>query len=740
MMDARPLDLHYACRDGNEAEVQSILSRDSVGIDRRGPNAKTPVFIAAERGLKSIYDLLVNRGCDFSKTDDNNNNILHAACTGGNVDIVEDIISRDATLLNKGGHHRKTPVMFAVEHCHEGVFQMLLDKNCDLKTADALGYTVLHWACLGGSANIVKHLLSQENVDMNVKGTDGVTPLMAAGRNGHEQVFDMLVEQGCYLSVVDGHSNNVLHHASRGGCLGIVEFILTKDVVDINKRGKNGLSSVMIAAEKGHRGIFYLLINKGCDLKGVSKLGNNILHCAACGGSVEVVEYLLSRRIVDINSKGCGGITPVQMAAMMKQLEVFLLLVNSGCNLTITDVNNDNVLHHACRGGATGIIEYVLSQDIVDVNGKGKNDLTPVMIAAEKAHKDIFYLLLSKGSDLSGRSVSGDYILHCASIGGNVEIIEYLLSQGVDDINSKGQLGATPVMMAAQKVRREAFGLLVSRGSDLTVVDENNDSLLHHACSGGCVDIVEYVISVSRNDINRRGQHGLTPVMMAAYKGNTLAFHALAKTQCDMSLKSDNNLNLFHIACISGNVEIVEYLMSSGADIHSKGGEHDRTPVSMAAMKGHRLVFDLLVNEGCCVTDADADTNNILHHAVIGGNKEIVGYLLTNEIFDINTPGQYLRTPVMMAAESGRKPVFELLVEKGCDLTVVDESRNNILHSACCGGNLDIVEYVISKHLVDINGRSAGGNPIEVAETNGHKDVVDLLKRKGGKAHSCVIS
>ncbi|XP_046557347.1 serine/threonine-protein phosphatase 6 regulatory ankyrin repeat subunit A-like [Haliotis rubra] len=739
-MDARPPDLHDACRDGNEAEVQSILSRDSVGIDRRGPNAKTPVLIAAERGVKPIYDLLINRGCDISKTDDNNNNILHAACKGGNVDIVEDVISRDAALLNRGGHHRKTPVMLAVEHCHEVVFHLLLDNGCDPKTADALGYTVLHWACLGGSPSIVKHLLSQGNIDINVKGTDGVTPVMAAGRNGHEQVFDMLVEQGCDLSIVDGHSNTVLHHASRGGCLAIVEFILTQDVVAINKRGKNGLSPVMIAAEKGHKDIFYLLINKECDLKGVSKLGNNILHCAACGGCVEVVEYLLSRRTVDINSKGCGGITPVLMAALMNQHEVFLLLVNTGCDLTVTDANNDNVLHQACRGGATSIIEYVLSQDIADINGKGRNRLTPVMIAAEKAHKDIFYLLLSKGSDLSGKSVYGDYILHCASIGGNVEIIEYLLSQGVDDINSKGQLGATPVMMAAQKVRREAFGLLVSRGSDPAVVDENNDSLLHHACSGGCVDIVEYVMSVSRIDINRRGQHGLTPIMMAAYKGNSLAFHALAEVQCDMSLKSDSNLNIFHIACISGNVEIVEYLMSNGADMHLEGGEHDRTPISMAAMRGHRVVFDLLVKEGCCITDVDADSNNILHHAVIGGNKEIVEYLLANEIFDINSPGQFLRTPVMMAAENGRKPVFELLVKKGCDLTLVDESGNNILHAACCGGNLDIVEYVLSRDLLDINARGAGGNPIEVAETNGYKDVVDLLKRKGGKAHRCVIS
>ncbi|XP_046330259.2 ankyrin repeat domain-containing protein 50-like [Haliotis rufescens] len=739
-MDARPPDLHDACRDGNEAEVQRILSLDSVGIDRRGPNAKTPVLIAAERGFKPIYDLLVNRGCNISKTDDINNSILHAACKGGNVDIVEDVISRDAALLNRRGHHRKTPVMFAVENSHVGIFHLLLDKYCDLKAGDTLGYNVLHWACLGGSASIVQHLLAHGNVDTNGRGSDGVTPIMAAARNGHKQVFDMLVEQGSDLSFVDGHSNNVLHHACRGGCLDIVEFILTQVVVDINRRGRNGLSPVMIAAEKGHKEIFYLLVSKECDLKGVSKLGNNILHCAACGGCVEVAEYLLSQKTVDLNSKGHGGITPVLMAALMNQHEMFLLLVNTGCDLTTTDANKDDVLHQACRGGATSIVEYVLSQDIADINGKGKNGLTPVMIAAERAHKDIFYLLLSKGSDLSGRSVSGDYILHCASIGGNVEIIEYLLSQGIDDINSRGQLGATPVMMAAQKVRREAFGLLVSRGSDLTVVDENNDSLLHHACSGGSVDIVEYVLSVSRKDINRRGQHGLTPIMMAAYKGNSLAFHLLAEIHCNMSLKSDKNLNIFHIACISGNVEIVECLISKGADMSSEGGEHDRTPISMAAMKGHRMVFDLLVREGCCLTDADADSNNILHHASIGGNAEIVEYLLANEIHDINSPGQFWRTPAMMAAENGRKSVFELFVKRGCDLTPVDESENNILHAACCGGNLDIVEYVLSRELVDINSQGAGGNPVKVAEANGHKDIVDLLKRKGCKTQSCVIS
>ena len=75
-------------------------------------------------------------------------------------------------------------------------------------------------------------------------------------------------------------------------------------------------------------------------------------------------------------------------------------------------------------------------------------------------------------------------VLHRAAEGGNDEIIEKLLSLELD-IDSRISAGTTPLMVAAVNGRLNAFNILLERGSDPTLKNNNGFTVLHRAAEGG---------------------------------------------------------------------------------------------------------------------------------------------------------------------------------------------------------------------------------------------------------------
>ncbi|XP_046563508.1 ankyrin repeat domain-containing protein 50-like [Haliotis rubra] len=397
--------------------------------------------------------------------------------------------------------------------------------------------------------------------------------------------------------------------------------------------------------------------------------------------------------------------------------------------VTQTGPRVDTDIHTACKKGDLDRLRRILSKDLEDVNRRGKDGLTPAMIAARFGHRRMVDILVSKGSELHLLADNTNNILHEACIGGHVDMVKYVLSQKVADINIRGQYGRTPVMLAAEMGHRAVFDLLVREGADVSLVDDNKNNILHVACIGGHVDMVKNVLSQKVADINSRGQYGRTPVMLAAEKGYRAVFDLLVRKGADVSLVDDNKNNILHVACFGGHVDMVKYVLSQKvADINSSG-QYGRTPMMMAARKGHREVFDVLVREGADVSLVDDYRDNILHVACIGGHVDMVKYVLSQKVADINSRGQYGRTPVMMAAVKGHREVFDLLVREGADVSLVDDDGNNILHVTCIEGHVDMVKYVLSHRRLQTStvGVSTGRTPVMMAAVKGTEKYLTYL-------------
>ncbi|XP_067669900.1 ankyrin repeat domain-containing protein 50-like [Haliotis asinina] len=630
-----------------------------------------------------------------------NYDLRHASLMG-NVDAVRQILSDKSEDINCSGEDGRSPVMCAASEGHGEVLTLLVKEGADLSLVDSKRENVLHVACLGGHEDIVKYLLTLNTVNIHSKGSYGRTPLMKAAEKGHREVFDLLIENGGDVSSLDDIYNNILHVACIGGYVKMVKHILSLGVVGVNSKGQYGRTPAMMAASCRHKNVVEVLKNEGADLSLVDNDGNNILHMACIGGHPEVLKFVLSLNIVDINSKGQHQQTPVRMVDIRKHRPVFDLLVSKGADLSQVDDKGENILHVACLEGHLDLVKDIVTNDRVDVNSRGRYGRTPVMKAAEKGHMDVLNLLISKGGDVTLTDDNDNNILHVACIGGHVEMVELVISQGMVDINNLGQYGMTPAMMAAGCQYIEVLKFLVEKEADLSLTDNDSNNILHLACIGGHLEVVKFVLSLNIVDIHTKGQHQQTPIRMVDIRKHRPVFDLLVSKGADLSQVDDKGENILHVACLEGHLDLVKDIVTNDrVDVNSRG-RYGRTPVMKAAEKGHMDVLNLLISKGGDVTLTDENDNNILHVACIGGHVEMVKHIVAAKVADIDSRGQYGRTPVLMAAGAGHMVVVETLVRDGADMNLRDDDGNNILHVASYGGHLNIVKHVISLKIVDI--------------------------------------
>ncbi|XP_048242525.1 uncharacterized protein LOC124119609 [Haliotis rufescens] len=732
---------HIACIKGHVSVVEYLLTCEHITIDMRDRlRDQTAVMMAAKGGHCDVYNLLVLEGADLSLTALHNRDCLMLACHGGNVSIVEHLLSLKTFDINRReGSQKQTAVMMAAEKGHYEVYNLLVLEGADLSLIDRYNMGCLMLACEGGNVSIVKHLLSLKTFDINRRG--GVfkeTAVMMAAEKGHYEVYNLLVLEGADLSLIDGYNRGCLMLACNGGNVYIVKHLLSLKTFDINRRGWGKQTAVMMAAERRHSDVFDLLVLEGADLSLTDEDNRDCLMLACNGGNESIVKHLLSLKTFDINRRGVWSKqTAVMMAAERGHCDVYNLLVLEGADLSLTDEDNMDCLMLACKRGNVSMVKHLLSLETFDINRQGGwSKQTAVMRAVERGHCDVYNLLVLEGADLSLTDEDNMDCLMLACKRGNVSMVKHLLSLETFDINRQGGWSKqTAVMRAVERRHSDVYNLLVLEGADLSLTDKDNMDCLMVACEEGNVSIVKHLLSLETFDINRRGWGKQTAVMMAAKRGRYDVYNLLLLEGADLSLTDGYNMDCLMLACEEGNVSIVKHLLSLKTfDINRREGSRKQTAVMMAAKRGCYDVYNLLVFEGADLSLTDEDNRDCLMLACDGGNVSIVKHLLSLKTFDINRRGGLSKqTAVMMAAERGHCDVYNLLVLEGADLSLTDEDNRDCLMLACEGGYVSIVKHLLSLETCDINGRGWLSKQTAVmrAAERGEYDFYKLLLKKG---------
>ena len=109
-----------------------------------------------------------------------------------------------------------------------------------VKTRDSSGHTLLHWAALGGSTELVEILLCHGALlDVHSDNDYGPRPIHWACVHGHVTVIDQFLDKGVSIETMDYNRCTPLLIAAQYGQSLVISYLLkkgaNKDHVDINK-------------------------------------------------------------------------------------------------------------------------------------------------------------------------------------------------------------------------------------------------------------------------------------------------------------------------------------------------------------------------------------------------------------------------------------------------------------------------------------------------------------------------
>jgi uncharacterized protein len=127
-----------------------------------------------------------------------------------------------------------------------------------------------------------------------------------------------------------------------------------------------------------------------------------------------------------------------------------------------------------CSGGHRDIVLFLLDRGAV-IDAQSDIGFTPLLLACTCGNTSVVRLLIDRGADPTIAEARGVLPLHLASSTGNLENIRILLghSSGSATINHRGPSGSTPIMCAGAYGRVEAVKLLLERGADPTITNDN---------------------------------------------------------------------------------------------------------------------------------------------------------------------------------------------------------------------------------------------------------------------------
>jgi ankyrin repeat protein len=165
--------------------------------------------------------MLLDAGAKVDSANPDDETALMVAIKGGNFPIVDMLVDLRANVNVVEKFHNQTPLMYASGEGRADIVKLLLSKGADVKpralytdwpsqvTSEPRtqyrsvgGLNALMYAVRAGCYSCVEQLLAA-GADINFPTPEGVTPLMLALDNSHNEVAKLLMDKGAYLDVWD---------------------------------------------------------------------------------------------------------------------------------------------------------------------------------------------------------------------------------------------------------------------------------------------------------------------------------------------------------------------------------------------------------------------------------------------------------------------------------------------------------------------------------------------------------
>ncbi|MBY0352911.1 ankyrin repeat domain-containing protein [Candidatus Babeliales bacterium] len=353
-----------------------------------------------------------------------------------------------------------------------------------LQNADVLPEIIVH-ASAGDAKELQKYLKKNKKIDINTIFWEGKNTLHWAAEKGHTECVKLLL-------------------ATKKK--GVLKKRYTKPRANVNAASLNaGLTALALAVIGNHLPCAEVLIEHGADVNCQNTMGLTALHIAANNGWYDCLKLLLDNQANVATAPTEGeyiNITALHLAAQNGHLACIELLLNRGAHVSTPGAfpTQRTCVHLAAEGGRTTCLALLLqngglalidAQDAETFEGDTRINVggsTALHLAIQCNAPACAQLLLHHGANQNIPDSDGFTPLQWAIVDNVQELYQLLLEDPKLTINAQNKYGETALHHAVEANNVTATTMLLERGANPTIKNNNNQtpailaaSLNHHA-------------------------------------------------------------------------------------------------------------------------------------------------------------------------------------------------------------------------------------------------------------------
>ncbi|CAH8451148.1 unnamed protein product [Schistosoma haematobium] len=568
------------------------------------------------------------------------------------------------------------------------LIEWLIDQGIAVSDCNVEGQTPLHLAARYGYLEAAACLL-RRGAEPNVADWHGFTPLHLAAKYGHSHIIQLLVQGfGADLScttIPGGHTA-----ASLASTECVRRLIAELSLSPVN----NTLSSSQKSPTEKHVTDSSAHIPSAPDAEKTQSTvvcSQQVIPFLVCSGSHSqdnsnmFYDPKYSQKPTPNNPSSTNRSTTttlpisstdyVSPSGSHSWADIVLQLLEAAKSGDVEMVRRLITTHHysVCPDGAANELCTESSEsctvtaplDLINCRDIDGRHSTPLHFAAGYNRLAIVELLLQYKADVHAKDKGGLVPLHNACSYGHAKVAELLIQHGAN-VNVTDLWRFTPLHEAAAKGKFEICRLLLKHGAD--PLKKNRDG---HTPIDLVKDTDSDVYDLLRGDI---------AVLEAAKKGNLTKIKRLVTSEnINCRDTQGRNSTPLHLAAGYNNIETLEFLLESGADVNAKdkGG---LIPLHNASSYGHVDVAALLIRYGTSVNAVDKWGYTPLHEAAQKGRTQLCALLLAHGA-DPKIRNQENQTPFELAtADDVKSLLLDVMLHTTACITTV--SKENVLSSS----------------------------------------------------------
>jgi ankyrin repeat protein len=570
------------------------------------------------------------------------------------------------------------------------------------------------------------------------------SPVADAAMKGDTDAVRALLKTGVDVNAAQGDGMTALHWASIKGDAELAQMLIYAGANTKATTRLGGYSPLILAAREGHADVIAALLAAGADPKAATTTGTTALMLAAASGNSRAVTMLVENG-ADVNAKETVmQQTPLMFAAAYNRVDAMQALIKGGADIkantkvvdlaALTSPEEEFFRQQQQGGGQAG--------GPAAAAGRGPGGPP----AAQGAQGGAPAAQGGQGGQGGGGRFGPQ--TGKAGVDRQFRFNELVAYQG----------GLTPLLMATRQGHLEAVKLLLDAAAPINQVSAGDKSSpLLVAVINGHFDLAKYLLDRGA-DPNIASDNGAAPLFATInVQWAPKALYPQPRAYQQQKLTHLELMKAFLEKGADPNTRLRKKVWYSGYNFDLSGvDEIGATPFWRAAYASDLDAMKLLVTYGA---DPQIPSMKPAGRPRTGdGGRETVEDKSGLPVVPVGGPGV---TPLQAAAgvgygegfaanshrfaPSGMLAAVKYLVEElGADVNAADHEGNTALHQAAARGDVEMIQYLVSKganaRAINREGQSTAdmaNGPVQ--RTQPYPDALALLEKLGAvNNHKCV--